>query len=80
MPTLTIKNIPEDLYEQLKRYAEINRRSLNSEVILCIEREVRSRKIHPEARLARARQLREKTARYPVTDDDFDKMKTAGRL
>jgi len=48
MPTLTIKNIPEDLYTQLKRHAEINRRSLNSEVILCIERAIHSRRIQPE--------------------------------
>ena len=79
MPTLTIKNIPEDLYDQLKRYAEINRRSLNSEVILCIERAVRSRKIHPEVYLARVRQLREKTMQYPITDDEFSAAKVVGR-
>ncbi|MEA3441264.1 MAG: Arc family DNA-binding protein, partial [Chloroflexota bacterium] len=38
MPTLTVKNIPDDLYAQLKRYAAMNRRSLNSEIIVCIER------------------------------------------
>ena len=79
MPTLTIKNIPEDLYAQLKRYAEINRRSLNSEVILCIERAIRSYRIQPEVYLARARRLREKTARYPITDDEFSAAKVAGR-
>ena len=79
MATLTIKNIPEDLYAQLKRYAEINRRSLNSEVILCIERVIRSRKIQPGVYLARARKLREKTQRYPISDDEFNAAKTAGR-
>ncbi|GAB4565953.1 MAG: hypothetical protein Kow0047_16930 [Anaerolineae bacterium] len=79
MPTLTIKNIPEDLYAQLKRHAEINRRSLNSEVILCIERALRSRKMSPEEYVARARRLRAKTARHPISDDEFNTAKQAGR-
>jgi len=79
MPTLTIKNIPDDLYAQLKRHAEMNRRSLNSEVIVCIERAIRSRRISPEVALARARRLREKTARYPITDSEFNQAKMMGR-
>ena len=80
MPTLTIKNIPEDLYAQLKRYAELNRRSLNSEVIRCIERAIRSRKARPEVYLARARQLRTKTMEHPISDEAFNAAKRAGRL
>ncbi len=80
MPTLTIKNVPEDLYVRLKQYAEINRRSLNSEVILCIERAICSHRIQPEEYLSRARRLREKTAQYPITDDDFTAAKVAGRI
>lgn len=79
MPTLTIKNIPEELYIKLKRSAEINRRSINSEVILCIERAIHSRKIQPEVYLARARQLREKTRHHPITDDEFISAKGIGR-
>ena len=79
MPTLTIKNIPDDLYVRLKQRAEINRRSLNSEVIVCIERAVRSRRIQPEAYLENARRLRERTAQYPLDDDEFNAAKIAGR-
>jgi len=79
MPTLTIKNIPEDLYIQLKRQAKLNRRSLNSEVILCIEQAIRSRKIKPEEYLVKAQLLREKTALYPITDDEFSTAKRVGR-
>ena len=32
MVTLTIKNIPEELYERLKIQAKINHRSINKEV------------------------------------------------
>jgi len=79
MPTLTVKNIPDELYMQLKRHAELNRRSLNSEIIVCIERAVRSRRIQPDVILTRARRLRAKTAQYPITDDEFNEAKTIGR-
>lgn len=35
--TLTLKNIPDDIYERLKLSAEANRRSMNSEAIVCME-------------------------------------------
>ena len=80
MPTITVKNIPADVYERLKQSAEANRRSINSEVIVCIERAVRSHRIRPEEMLARARKLREKTGDYLITDDEFTQAKIAGRL
>ncbi|HEX2095407.1 MAG TPA: Arc family DNA-binding protein [Longimicrobiaceae bacterium] len=40
MANLTVKNIPDELYEQLKRRAAENRRSLNSEAIVCLEQAV----------------------------------------
>jgi plasmid stability protein len=79
MPTITVKNIPPNLYQRLKQSAEANRRSINSEVIVCIEKAVCSRKLQPEAFLARARELREKTADYRLTDDEFTQAKLAGR-
>lgn len=80
MATITVKNIPPDLYEQLKQSAEAHHRSINSEIIACIEQAVRSRKIDPEAILVRARRLREKTADYMITDDEFSQAKREGRL
>ncbi len=79
MSTITVKNIPPELYEQLKRFAESNHRSINSEIIACIEQVVRSQPINPELLLANARRLREKTAAYEITNDDFNQMKNAGR-
>ena len=37
MPTITVRNIPTDLYEWLKQSAEANRRSINSEIIILKE-------------------------------------------
>ena len=37
VPTLTIKNIPEALYHKLKERALRHHRSMNNEVIACLE-------------------------------------------
>jgi predicted RNA-binding Zn ribbon-like protein len=80
MATVTVKNIPDDLYDRLKAVAEINRRSINSEIIVCIEHAVTSRRIAPEKILESARHLRELTAKHPISNDEFNQAKTEGRL
>ncbi|MBM4422488.1 MAG: Arc family DNA-binding protein [Chloroflexi bacterium] len=80
MPTITVKNIPPDVYDLLKQSAAANRRSINSEIITHIERGVLGRKIDPEALLARARHLRHKTKSHSLTDREFKAAKHAGRL
>ena len=40
MPTLTLKNIPDQLHARLKASAERHRRSLNSEILARLERDV----------------------------------------
>lgn len=37
MPTLTIKGMPDVLYRRLKSRAKGNRRSLNQEILACLE-------------------------------------------
>ncbi len=37
MATITVKKFPDELYDRLKQSAGANRRSINSEVIVCIE-------------------------------------------
>ena len=79
MPSITVKNIPPELYELLRQSAAANRRSLNGEIITLIERGVRGRKLDPEALLARARKLRTSTRRRPITDSEFNSAKRSGR-
>jgi antitoxin FitA len=79
MPNITVKNIPADLYEQLKQSAIANRRSINREIITCIEHGVHARKINPEALLVRARQLRQKTRKHVITDTELESAKRVGR-
>lgn len=79
MPTITVKNIPNEIYEKLKKTAESSHRSINSEIIACIERAVSSQQIDPEQFLASARKLRGKTAFFPITDSEFTEAKIKGR-
>jgi antitoxin FitA len=79
MRTVTIKNVPDDLYDSLKRSASANHRSINSEVIVCMERALGGRAVDTEAVLARARELRKLTRKYPITDAELAKAKAAGR-
>ena len=80
MRAITVKNIPDNLYQRLKQSATENRRSINSEILVCIERTVQSQK-HEGVNdtLARARKMRQKTRGRVLTDRKFDEMKTAGR-
>lgn len=80
MPTITVKNIPADLYELLKQSAAANRRSINNEIIIHIERGVRGRKVNVEDLLMRARQMRQKTKDHPITDVLLQDAKLTGRL
>jgi antitoxin FitA len=80
MTTITVKNIPPELYQKLKQSADSSHRSINSEIIACIERAVRSQQVNPELMLANARKLRSRTASFPITDNEFAEAKNAGRL
>jgi antitoxin FitA len=79
MPTLTIKNVPDELYELLKQAAATNRRSINSQVIVCLEQALGSAAVDPEELLRWARVLREKSAGYVISDAAFDQAKRRGR-
>jgi antitoxin FitA len=80
MPTtLTLKNIPDAIYERLKASAEIHRRSLNSEVIVCLENTLLPHRITPEERLARARGLRAELTPATYLADDIEAFRMQGR-
>jgi len=79
MATITVKNIPDELYEQLKLAAKVNRRSINSEIIASIERSVGNRGLNVATLIAEARLLREMTAHYTLTDEELDTTIEEGR-
>jgi len=80
MPTtLTLKGIPDDVYERLKISAEAHRRSLNSEAIVCLETVLLPGKMPPAERLARARALRASLPKGKFHVKDIDILKREGR-
>jgi len=80
MPTtLTLKNIPDEVYERLKSVAEANRRSLNSEAIVCLESVLLPVRVAAGERLARARALREGLPKGRFSARSIDLLKKQGR-
>ena len=80
MPTtLTLKSIPADVYERLKASAEVHRRSLNSEAIVCLETVLLPGKMAPAERLARAQALRASLPQGRFHMKDIDALKREGR-
>ncbi|MDI3260340.1 MAG: hypothetical protein QJR02_11650 [Sinobacteraceae bacterium] len=77
--TLTLKNIPDELYRRLKRSAETHRRSLNREAILCLETVLLPAQVSPAERLARARALRAAPPKGRFRTRDIDALKREGR-
>jgi plasmid stability protein/predicted HTH domain antitoxin len=78
MATLTIKNIPDELYEKLKVAARANRRSINNEIIVIIEQAVSPQKMDVEEQLAQTRLLREQLPLY-ASDEQLHRTKNEGR-
>jgi len=79
MPALTLKNIPDDIYLRLKEAAHLHHRSMNSEILYCLERVLSSRKIDIKERLSAAHKLRLMTRSHRLTDDLLAKVKGDGR-
>jgi plasmid stability protein len=78
MATITLKNIPEQLYQKLKKRAKQHYRSLNSEVIVCLDNVLGSKKVDPNLLLERVRDLRSNVS-GKLTDKDLSLLKNQGR-
>jgi plasmid stability protein len=77
---MTIKKIPDRLYQRLRQSARKHRRSLNSEVIVSLENALASGRMDPEDFLASVRALCERISGVHVTDKDLNVVKDEGRL
>jgi len=65
MANITVKDIPDDLYEQFKETAQQDRRSLNAEVIIAMESLVQQHLQLRERRVALER-INERRRRRPL--------------
>ena len=80
MPTtLTLRNIPDEVYVRLKALAASHRRSLNSEAIVCLESVLLPGRATAEEVIARAQSIRESLPKGKFTAKDIDAFKREGR-
>ena len=79
MPSITLKNIPNSLYIQIKDAASIHHRSLNSEILYCVERTLGTHKINVSEHIEITRKLRAKTAQHSLSDQELNDVKNEGR-
>ena len=77
--TITLKNIPDDLYARLKLSAAVHRHSLSFEAIVCLEKVLFPKKVAASERIARARELRSGLAPAKFKARDIDTLKREGR-
>lgn len=77
--TLTLKNIPDEIYTRLRASADTNRRSLNGEALVCLETVLLPERIQPHERLIRARALRAMITKARGGAREIDTMKRKGR-
>ncbi|MHB8777835.1 MAG: FitA-like ribbon-helix-helix domain-containing protein [Anaerolineales bacterium] len=79
MVNITIKNIPEEIYERIKTQAKVNHRSINGEILSILEQAISIPPIDVEETLKRALKIRESTAHYVITNEELTKWKNEGR-
>jgi len=61
MPTnITVRDIPDEVYEKIKQQADLHHRSINSEVIVYLKKIVKSHRRDPRQIIARAKKLKQK--------------------
>ena len=79
MPAITIKNIPNDLYDQIRKSALINYRSINGEILYRLHHSLGHKPIEPEILLKRIANLQKKIKLPKLTSDLLEKARTEGR-
>jgi len=73
MAALTLKGIPEEVMERLRALADTERRSLNQQAILLLERAVAEQ---PASFGTAYEQFREQRGPSPLNDEDLDRLRS----
>ncbi len=79
MATLTIKNLPDEVYAALTAVAKKHRRSINNEAIVRLERSLELREQSREEELDDIRKFRESVKGIYLTDEILELAKNEGR-
>lgn len=78
MPSITVKNIPDEIYDKVREQAKDHHRSINSEIIACLEQTVQAKSISPNDILQEARRLRKK-AKGSLSSQEIEAAINTGR-
>jgi antitoxin FitA len=76
---LTLKGVPDEVYERLKEAASVNHRSLNSEIIAVLEAKVLPRRLSAQDHLSAIRAARARLKRTDFDHTQLDQIKREGR-
>lgn len=80
MATITLKNIPDRIYERLKVLAKLRHRSLNSEIIFNLEKSVGLGEENPQKLRDEIKEFRERIGTKGQLDpEEIDKAINEGR-
>ena len=79
MPAITLKNIPEDLYAEIKQSAQTNYRSIASEILFRLHTSLGHAPIDRELLVRRLLDARGKRQLPKLTDDVLEQAKNQGR-
>ena len=78
MPSITVKNIPDEVYEKIKERAESNRRSINSEIVFSLEKSVQADRVSEEEVLYQVRNFRTSISKG-ITENEINSAIKEGR-
>lgn len=79
MANLNLKNIPDDLYDRLKQSANANRRSINSELIVCLEKNFLPPRVSVDENLDQIGALRKRVNAKKISVKEITSAKHLGR-
>lgn len=79
MADLTIKNMPDPLYDKLKASAEANGRTVHSEVMVLMMQFLQKPKRNVTLMAAKATKLRGRTAHYVIDEAQLEAWINDGR-
>ncbi len=79
MPSLTLKGIPDEVYRRLRDDAKRNHRSLNSEILIRLERSTAPAVVDVHEWLGRLDAFRRSLPGRPLSRTATDRAKRTGR-
>ena len=79
MVNITLKNIPEEIYKQLRKRAKSNERSINGEILFMLKRHLAAEeRANPEDIIREAREFRKKV-KGTISLEELEKAINEGR-